>query len=67
MKCRLEDNPYCDKNFQIEFNNIKELEDLKDSLSSMLKYIKLCHSEGDEIPPLIYRIQEKEIINVKTK
>ena len=19
MKCRLEDNPYCDKNFQIEF------------------------------------------------
>jgi hypothetical protein len=58
MKCRLEDNPYCDKNFQIEFSNIKELEQLRDSLSSMLKYINMCIEDGEEIPPLIYKINE---------
>lgn len=59
MKCRLVDKPYCDKNFQIEFDNIKELENLRDSLSHMLKYVRMCESDGDEIPPLIYKIQEK--------
>lgn len=59
MKCRLVDKPYCDKNFQIEFENIKELENLRDSLNHMLKYIRMCESDGDEIPPLIYKIQEK--------
>lgn len=66
MKCRLEDNPYCDKNFQIEFKDIEELENLRDSLTHMLKYIKMCESDGDEIPPLIYKIQEKKTnINLK--
>lgn len=59
MKCRLVDKPYCDKNFQIEFENIKELENLKNSLTHMLKYIRMCEADGDEIPPLIYKIQEK--------
>ena len=56
MKSRLVDKPYCDENFQIEFSSIKDLEDLKDSLNHMLKYVKMCESEGEEIPPLIYKI-----------
>ena len=55
MKCRLEDEAYCDKNFQIEFDSLKQIEELKDSLIHMIKYIKLCQEYGDEIPPLIYR------------
>jgi hypothetical protein len=58
MKCRLVDNPYCDKNFQIEFNSVKELEDLRDSLTHMLKYVKMCQEDGEELPPLIYKITE---------
>lgn len=58
MKCRLEDNPYCDKNFQIEFSSIKELENFRDSLNHMLKYVKMCQEDGEEIPPLIYKITE---------
>ena len=58
MKCRLVDNPYCDKNFQIEFGSVKEIEDLKDSLTHMIKYIKMCQDDGEELPPLIYKITE---------
>jgi hypothetical protein len=64
MKCRLVDKPYCDANFQIEFSNIKELEGLRDSLNHMLKYVKMCQQEGDELPPLIYKIKE---LNNNTK
>ena len=65
MKCRLEDEAYCDKNFQIEFDSLKQIEELKDSLTHMIKYIKLCQEYGDEIPPLIYRITEVETIKTK--
>jgi hypothetical protein len=65
MKCRLVDNPYCDKNFQIEFTSIKEIEQLRNSLSSMIKYINMCIEDGDEIPPLIYKINE--VKSSKTK
>lgn len=60
MKCRLADNPYCDKNFQIEFTSIKDIEQLRDSLTSMIKYINMCIEDGDEIPPLIYKINEEK-------
>ena len=66
MKCRLVDKPYCDENFQIEFTSIKELEDLRDSLNHMLKYVKMCQSDGEETPPLIYKIT-KIINNSKKK
>jgi len=58
MKCRLVDNPYCDKNFQIEFDTTDEIEDLRDSLYHMIKYIKMCQEDGEALPPLIYRIDE---------
>lgn len=58
MKCRLLNNSYCDKNFQIEFDNLKELEELKESLSHMIKYVKMCQEDGEEIPPLIYKITQ---------
>lgn len=58
MKCRLKSNSYCDKNFQIEFDSVSELEDLVSSLSHMLKYIKICKEDGEEIPSLIYQINE---------
>ena len=57
MKCRLEDNPYCDKNFQIEFTSIKEIQELRDSLTHMLK----CNEDGEELPPLIYKISSKPL------
>jgi hypothetical protein len=60
MKCRLVDNPYCDKNFHIEFNSIEEIEQLRDSLSAMSKYIKMCVADGEESPPLIYKINEEK-------
>jgi hypothetical protein len=66
MKCRLEDNPYLDSNFQIEFRSIVEIEELRDSLSSMVKYIRMCSEDGEEIPPLIYKITDKKL-NTKTK
>lgn len=62
MKCRLKSNEYCDENFQIEFKSISEIEDLSQSLIEMIKYFKLCKEDGEEIPPLIYRID-----NHKTK
>ena len=67
MKCRLVDNPYCDKNFQIEFTSIKELEELKDSLNHMIKYVKMCQEDGEELPPLIYKITEIKDKNSKKK
>jgi uncharacterized membrane protein len=60
MKCRLNDNPYADKNFQIEFNSIKEIEELRDSLTSMIKYFNICKNENEDIPELIYRIKNKK-------
>lgn len=60
MKCRLEKNPYVDKNFQIEFESITEIEDLRNSLTSMIKYFSMCKDDGEEIPELIYRIKEKD-------
>lgn len=62
MKCRLMDNSYADKNFQIEFESIEEIENLRDSLSSMLKYYKICESDGEKIPPLIYKIKENKLL-----
>jgi hypothetical protein len=67
MKCRLNDNPYCDINFQIEFKSIDEIEHLRDSLNSMIKYVKICIEDGDEIPPLIYKISEEKKTNTKSK
>jgi hypothetical protein len=67
MKCRLVDNPYVDKNFQIEFESISEIEDLKNSLQSMLKYFTMCKEDGEEIPPLIYKISDKSITTKKKK
>lgn len=61
MKCRLEDNPYCDKNFQIEFTSIKEIQELRDSLTHMLKYVNMCNEDGEELPPLIYKISSKPL------
>jgi hypothetical protein len=60
MKCRLADNPYCDKNFQVEFSSVKEIEQLRDSLTSMIKYINMCIEDGEEIPPLVYKINEEK-------
>ena len=65
MKCRLEDEAYCDKNFQIEFDTVKQIEELRDSLTHMIKYVKLCQGDGEEIPPLVYRITEVETIKIK--
>lgn len=67
MKCRLNDNPYCDINFQIEFKSIEEIEHLKDSLNSMIKYVKICIEDGDELPPLIYKISEEKKTNKSKK
>ena len=58
MKCRLLNNAHCDKNFQIEFDNLKELEELKESLNHMIKYVKMCQEDGEELPPLIYKITQ---------
>ena len=63
MKCRLEDNPYLDSNFQIEFKSVEEIENLRDSLTSMIKYVKLCAEDGEEIPPLTYKITDKKNTN----
>ena len=57
MKCRLETNDYCDEDFQIEFNSLTEIKDLRDSLSAMVTYIEMCEEDGDTIPDLIYRIK----------
>lgn len=61
MKCRLIDNPHVDKNFQIEFANIEEIEEFRNSLNSMIKYFNICKEDGEELPELIYKIT-----NVKT-
>ena len=61
MKCRLIDNPHVDKNFQIEFENIEEIEEFRNSLNSMIKYFNICKEDGEELPELIYKIT-----NVKT-
>lgn len=64
MKSRLVDNPYADKNFQIEFDSLQELEEFRDSLTSMIKYYTMCKTDGEELPPLIYKITTKKT-NVK--
>jgi hypothetical protein len=65
MKCRLEDEAYCDKNFQIEFDTVKQIEELRDSLTHMIKYVKMCQVDNVELPPLIYRITELESSKIK--
>ena len=60
MKCRLNKNPYTDDNFQIEFTSIKEIEELRNSLTSMIKYYNICETEGEETGELIYRIETKK-------
>jgi hypothetical protein len=65
MKCRLIDNPHVDKNFEIEFDTIKEIEELRDSLTSMIKYCNMCETDGDDLPPLIYKITNKKNANKK--
>lgn len=60
MKCRLIDNPHVDKNFEIQFETLKEIEELRDSLTSMIKYCKMCETDGDDLPPLIYKITNKK-------
>lgn len=60
MKCRLADNSYVDKNFQIEFESIEEIEDLRNSLTSMIKYFRICEKDGEEIPQLTYRIKDNK-------
>lgn len=63
MRCRLELNSYCDEDFQIEFKNIDELKDFRDSLTAMIRYYELCKEDGEEIPDLIYKIKN----NLKIK
>lgn len=65
MKCRLVKNPYVDKNFQIEFESISEIEDLKNNLASMIKYYTMCKKDGEELPELIYKISKSP--NTKSK
>ena len=60
MKCRLVDNPYVDKNFQIEFDSIDEITEFRNSLNSMIKYFTLCKEDGEELPELVYRISDKK-------
>ena len=67
MKCRLEDNPYLDKNFQIEFGSVEEIQQLRDSLTSMIKYVNMCIEDNEELPPLVYKITEKTNKPSKTK
>ena len=67
MKCRLDKNPYVDKNFQIEFESISEIEELRNSLSSMIKYFSMCKDDGEPIPDLTYRITEKETLKPNKK
>lgn len=67
MKCRLVDNPYVDKNFQIEFESITEIEDLRNSLNSMIKYFTLCKEDGEELPELTYKISDKQSTSKKKK
>jgi hypothetical protein len=67
MKCRLHKNSHSDKNFQIEFDSIDELENLRNSLTQMLKYVKICQDDGEEIPPLVYKITELNTHNKKKK
>ena len=67
MKCRLIDNPYVDKNFEIEFESINEIEELRNSLTSMIKYFTICKEDGEELPPLIYKIQDKKTSKLKKK
>jgi len=63
MKCRLQNKSRCDEDFQIEFESLSELKDLKNSLDAMIKYIVLCKKDGEESPELIYRIKN----NLKNK
>lgn len=70
MRCRLEDNPYSDQYFQIEFATIEELENLRDSLTAMLNYMKLCKADGEELPELTYKMlkpQKQSKSNKKIK
>jgi hypothetical protein len=65
MKCRLVDNPHVDKNFEIDFESLQEIEEFRDSLNAMIKYCKMCERDGDDLPQLVYKITNKK--NSKTK
>ena len=39
-----------------EFKNLSELESLCDSLESMLVYYEQCKKDGEDLPELVYRI-----------
>ena len=67
MKCQLHKNSHSDKNFQIEFDSIDELENLRNSLTQMIKYVKMCQADDEEIPPLVYQIRELNTPNKKKK
>ena len=56
MKCRLKNNEYCDEDFQIEFKTVDEIAELSKSLNQMVKYMKLLEEDNEELPELIYRI-----------
>ena len=56
MVCTLTKSKESDKNFQIEFKNLSELESLCDSLESMLVYYEQCKKDGETLPELVYRI-----------
>lgn len=57
MKCKLESYDKYDNNFQVEFDTITEIIDLRDSLTHMIKYMRECQEDGEELPPLIYKIK----------
>ena len=50
-------------NSEYNINSLEELKNLRDSLSSMVKYIELCLEDGEETPELIYKIKN----NLKNK
>lgn len=60
MKCKLQENKYTDSNFEIRFTDIDELENLRNSLTSMIKYFRMCQEDGEELPELVYRIKDKK-------
>ena len=47
------------KDFEIEFETIEELEELRNSLTAMLRYAKVCESDGEK-PVLLYKIKSKK-------
>ena len=57
MECKLSGKT--SKDFEIEFETIEELEELRNSLTAMLRYAKVCESDGEK-PVLLYKIKSKK-------